>query len=219
MSTFEKQLRQLFPKAPANNIEPIIRSVPFLLADYGLTTPKRLAHFWAQVGHESGGLRWMSEIWGPTAAQNRYEGRVDLGNTEAGDGFRYRGAGPFQLTGRYNYRKYGKFIGLDIEKNPELARRPDVGIHIALEYWKQNNLNALADKDDIETITKRINGGLNGYSDRVIWLARAKQCFGAGLSTQVLVSESSQEEASSWVIALVFAIAFAAVVAFIFLKG
>ncbi|ULH18273.1 hypothetical protein MF271_22685 (plasmid) [Deinococcus sp. KNUC1210] len=75
--------------------------------DAGIDMPPRLSHFLAQVTHESGGFRWMVEIWGPTPAQIRYEGRLDLENTEPGDGFRYRGRGPMMLTGRGNFRNVG----------------------------------------------------------------------------------------------------------------
>ncbi|KQM18373.1 glycoside hydrolase family 19 protein [Novosphingobium sp. Leaf2] len=144
-------------------------------AEYGIMdNALRLAHFLAQVSHESGGFRYMEEIWGPTAAQKGYEGRADLGNTQPGDGLRYKGRGPLQLTGRANYRDYGKRLGLDLEGNPALAATPAVGLLIALEYWRSRNLNALADKDDVVGITKRINGGTNGLNDRKARLAQIK---------------------------------------------
>lgn len=143
---------------------------------YGIMdNPLRLAHFLAQIAHESGGFRYMEEIWGPTAAQKRYEGRQDLGNTRPGDGFRYKGRGPLQLTGRANYRDYGARLGLDLEGSPELAATPGVGLLIALEYWKVRNLNILADSDDLVGITRRINGGLNGLDDRRARLAQIKE--------------------------------------------
>lgn len=142
---------------------------------YGIMdNPLRLAHFLAQIAHESGGFRYMEEIWGPTAAQKRYEGRQDLGNTRPGDGFRYKGRGPLQLTGRANYRDYGARLGLDLEGSPELAAPPGVGLLIALEYWKVRNLNILADSDDLIGITRRINGGLNGLDDRRARLVQIK---------------------------------------------
>lgn len=144
-------------------------------AQYGIMdSALRLAHFLAQVTHESGGFRYMEEIWGPTDAQRRYEGRADLGNTQANDGFRYKGRGPLQLTGRANYRDYGARLGLDLEGNPALAATPEVGLRIALEFWKVKGLNALADKDDIVAITRRVNGGSNGLADRTAKLAQIK---------------------------------------------
>lgn len=142
---------------------------------YGIMDSElRLAHFMAQLCHESGSFRYMREIWGATDAQRRYEGRADLGNTQPGDGKRYLGRGPIQITGRANYRKYGRRIGIDIENSPELAEHPSIGLHLALEFWRVNDLNALADADNLLAITKRINGGTNGLEDRKAHLARIK---------------------------------------------
>ncbi|TCM17194.1 putative chitinase [Novosphingobium sp. PhB165] len=144
-------------------------------APYGIMdSPLRLAHFLGQVIHESGGFHYMEEIWGPTPAQQRYEGRADLGNSQPGDGKRYKGRGPIQITGRSNYRAYGQRLGIDLEGNPALAADPAIGLRIALEFWKMNGLNALADKDDVEGITHRINGGVNGLADRKAQLAKLK---------------------------------------------
>lgn len=133
-------------------------------------TPLRLAHFLAQVGHESGGFQYMEEI----ASGQAYEGRADLGNTVAGDGRRYKGRGPLQLTGRANYRRVGCLIGIDLESHPELAAIPSIGIWIACVYWSDRKLNPLADADDVLAITKRVNGGTNGLADRKARLAKAK---------------------------------------------
>ena len=133
------------------------------LFGYGLMdTPLRCAHFLAQLAHESGGFRWMEEL----ASGDAYEGRNDLGNAEPGDGRRYKGRGPIQLTGRANYRKFGRLIGIDLERHPEIAAIPSIGLWTACVYWDVNFLNALADRDDIDGITRRINGGLNGLQDR-----------------------------------------------------
>lgn len=147
---------------------------------HDITTPERLAAFLAQIGHESGGLRYVREGWGPTLAQVRYEGRADLGNTEPGDGFRYRGRGLIQLTGRANYvrirdRLRGVFPGVpDFEADPEQLERPQWACASAAEYWTGAGLNRLADAGDFESITKRINGGLNGQADRLQRWERAK---------------------------------------------
>lgn len=130
----------------------------------------RLAHFMAQLMHESGSFRYMEEI----ASGAAYEGRRDLGNTRKGDGKRFKGRGPIQLTGRANYRLFGRRIGIDLERHPEIAAIPSIGLHTALEYWADRQLNRYADKDDVRTITKRINGGLNGFDDRKKHLARLK---------------------------------------------
>lgn len=131
----------------------------------------RLAHFMAQLMHESGKFRYMEEI----ASGSAYEGRRDLGNIYPGDGKRYKGRGPIQITGRTNYRLYGRRVGLDLERHPELAAYPAIGLHLACEYWTRNNLNAAADADDVLHITKRINGGTNGLSDRKHHLAQVKE--------------------------------------------
>ena len=108
------------------------------------------------------------------ASGQAYEGRTDLGNTQPGDGKRFKGRGPIQITGRANYRHFGRKIGIEIERHPEIAAVPSIGLHLALEYWRSRNLNALADADDIEGITRKINGGLNGFADRKAHLAKIK---------------------------------------------
>jgi putative chitinase len=141
------------------------------MLSYGiLDTPLRLAHFMAQLAHESGGFRHMEEI----ASGQAYEGRSDLGNDQPGDGKRYKGRGPIQLTGRLNYRNSGRALGFDFENHPELVAIPSVGLLVACSYWVGRRLNALADSDDVEGITKRINGGLNGLAERKAYLAKAK---------------------------------------------
>lgn len=138
---------------------------------YGIMDSElRLAHFMAQLVHESGSFRYMEEI----ASGQAYEGRADLGNTEPGDGKRYKGRGPIQITGRANYRSFGRKIGIDIERHPEIAAVPSIGLHLALEYWKDRKLNERADADDILAITKRINGGTNGLADRKAHLAKIR---------------------------------------------
>lgn len=140
-------------------------------ADYGIMdSPLRLAHFMAQLIHESGSFRYMEEI----ASGQAYEGRANLGNTQPGDGKRYKGRGPIQITGRANYRRYGAKIGVDLERHPEIAAYPSIGLHLALEYWKANGLNTFADADNVLAITKAINGGTNGLEDRKGHLAKVK---------------------------------------------
>jgi putative chitinase len=140
----------------------------------------RVAHFLGQVGHETGQLRYRGEIWGPTKAQRRYEGRRDLGNIQPGDGYRFRGRGPFQLTGRANYCACGKALRLPLEQDPDLVTRdPVVAVKTALWYWEaaRPRLSALADRDDLSAVTRQINGGQNGLYDRRICTDRAKQAL------------------------------------------
>lgn len=157
----------------------VINSLPAPLSKhmtaYGIDTPLRAAHFLAQACHESAHFRTLHEY----ASGAAYEGRKDLGNVYAGDGVRYKGRGIFQLTGRANYRAYGALLGLDLENNPELAADPETSVRVACEYWKQKGLNGWADRDDVNEITRRINGGYNGLRDRTNILFRAKANLGA----------------------------------------
>jgi putative chitinase len=138
---------------------------------YGiLDSGLRLAHFMGQCAHESGGFIYMEEI----ASGAAYEGRADLGNVQPGDGKRYKGRGPIQLTGRANYRSFGREVGIDFESHPEAVAFPSIGLMAAVRYWNSRNLNAKADADDLLGITKAINGGTNGLDDRVARTAKAK---------------------------------------------
>lgn len=138
---------------------------------YGiLDAPLRMAHFMAQVAHESGGFRWMEEI----ASGQAYEGRADLGNGAPGDGKRFKGRGPIQLTGRANYRLFGRTVGIDFENNPEIVALPSIGLLVACQFWQMRGLNELADADDLMAITRRVNGGTNGLEQRKAYLAKAK---------------------------------------------
>ena len=140
---------------------------------YQIVGTKRVAAFIAQIGHESGQLKYVKEIWGPTAAQMRYEGRADLGNTQPGDGSKYRGRGLIQITGRANYKACGEALGLDLINHPELLEKPQHACMSAAWFWATKGLSTLADEGKFETITRRINGGLNGMSDRQMLYTRA----------------------------------------------
>jgi len=132
----------------------------------GYTNKNERAMFLAQMAHESGNFRYDEEIWGPTSTQKGYEGRSDLGNNQPGDGYKYRGRGYIQLTGRANYRQYGKLLGVDLENNPDLAKDPNIAARIALEYWKKRVDRKAAQNGDVKKVTYNINGGYNGLSDR-----------------------------------------------------
>ena len=139
-----------------------------------LTTDLRLAHFLAQLAHESDGFHTTEEY----ASGSEYEGRVkNLGNTQAGDGKRFKGRGLIQVTGRANARRMSRALGQDFERYPELLRRFPWAADTAAIYWDDHRLNDYADVDNILTITRRINGGLNGLSDRKLFLARAKRAL------------------------------------------
>lgn len=148
---------------------------------YQINTPKRIAAFLAQIGHESGYLVYVREIWGPTPAQVRYEGRRDLGNTQLGDGKRFLGRGLIQVTGRDNYRQATDGIRKQFPAAPDFVANPTAleqtpwAAVSAAWFWDSRNLNALADKDDFVGLTRRINGGTNGMADRQrLWDAAKK---------------------------------------------
>ena len=141
----------------------------------GVTTVRRAAMWCAQLGHESVGLRYMREIWGPTPAQRGYEGRVDLGNTRPGDGKRFMGRGPIQVTGRHNYTSLSQWAHKEglvptptfFVDNPTELEKPRHGFLGAVWYWTtQRPLNQLSDAGDLTGATRAINGGTNGINDR-----------------------------------------------------
>lgn len=145
------------------------------LPAYGIIdTPARLANFLGQACHETGGFRFLREIWGPTKAQRGYEGRADLGNTHPGDGEKFKGRGIFQTTGRANYETTGKALGLDLVGNPVLLETPDIAVLSACHYWDSRKLSVLADAHREDEITRKINGGVNGLAERRAYVAKAK---------------------------------------------
>lgn len=150
---------------------------------FDINTPERQAAFLAQTGHESGGGRFTRELWGPTDAQRRYEGRADLGNTQMGDGFKYRGRGLIQTTGRANYRATADGLGglgaPDFEAEPDALEIPKWAALSAAWFWHQHDLNEMADLGEFMRITRKINGGLNGYDARMLLWASAKHALGA----------------------------------------
>jgi predicted chitinase len=180
-----EQLQSIMPGIPAKRKAECLACLQAALKEFAVDTPARAAAFLAQVAHESGQLRFMEEIWGPTAAQRRYEppGTLasTLGNTEAGDGRRFKGRGPIQITGRANYHRFGTLLGTDLVSQPERAAEPDLGFRIAALFWSKKGLNALADNADPQSfreITRRINGGFNGLADRQKFFAAACAALG-----------------------------------------
>lgn len=174
----DDQLRQIMPNVPKSKRAEYRPFINAAMLEFNITTELRAAAFLSQLAHESGELRYMEEI----ASGSDYEGRADLGNTKPGDGRRYKGRGPIQLTGRANYRKYGKLLGVDLEKNPTQASTPELGFRIAGQYWELNGLNELADRRQFKAITKRINGGYNGMADRLKYYDRALRVLPDGFS-------------------------------------
>lgn len=180
----EAQLKQVMPHLPIQKLQLLLPHLNQALQTFGVDTALRTAAFVAQLAHESGEFRFMEEIWGPTPAQQRYEPPAELahrlGNTEPGDGKRFKGRGPIQITGRFNYRKYGDLLGVDLVAQPALAAQPDVAFSTAGLFWKTNGLNELADCEDFVRITRRINGGTNGLADRQKYYECAKQVLAEG---------------------------------------
>jgi putative chitinase len=189
------QVKRFAPGARADIVEALVNGAPEMRAA-GITTPLRLQHFMAQIYPETGGLKFLEEnlrysakrlrqVWparfptdasaqpfanNPEALANKvYGGR--LGNKEPGDGWRYRGRGMMQTTGRRNYRAAG------YEDRPDDLRIPDVALNSALTFWKDNGCNAIADRDDVAALRKRINGGTHGLADARAALAKAKTVF------------------------------------------
>ncbi|MFC6498731.1 glycoside hydrolase family 19 protein [Gemmobacter lanyuensis] len=161
--------------APVNsNMRSVIAGLRALGTASGLDVPHRLAHYLGQIAHESGGWRWDREIWGATPAQARYDTRADLGNTPArdGDGYLYRGRGPIQITGKANYRQYRDWCRGIGQPAPDFVAQPDMVLLDPWEgiapiwYWETRGLNRLADANNLDGITRAINGGDNGQVDR-----------------------------------------------------
>ena len=172
MPIIVQQLLQILPNASrvAGVFVPVLNTA---MNRYQIIGTKRVAAFIAQIGHESGQLKHVKEIWGPTAAQAKYEGRKDLGNTVAGDGSKYRGRGLIQITGRANYMACGEALGLDLINQPELLEKPQHACMSAAWFWASRGLNTLSDAGSFSKITGRINGGQNGSVDRQALYARA----------------------------------------------
>jgi putative chitinase len=184
MPLTEQQMEDLCPRAKPGWIDSL-EDAPF--DDFEINTKLRYDHFMAQMLMETGGLDEIVEAHGDNTYCQRYEGRRDLGNTHPGDGCKYRAYGPV-LTGRDDYTRMNElltnYLGYDVDliDHPERAGDPQYGWIICMLYWKSHNLNKYADQDDIRTITYRINGGYNGFSDRVQWYSRIKRIDTQGWS-------------------------------------
>ncbi|MBH3308515.1 glycoside hydrolase family 19 protein [Pseudomonas mosselii] len=180
MTVTLKQLQQILPNAgtQAGVFLPVLNAA---MVKWGIVTPFRKRAWLAQVGHESGQLRYVRELGNDQYLSKYDTGRLAarLGNTpEAdGDGQKYRGRGLIQVTGHDNYKRCGEALGLNLLAYPELLERPEHAADSAGWFWHQAGLNSLADKGPsaFEAITRRINGGLNGLEDRLAIYRRAEQ--------------------------------------------
>lgn len=179
-----KVLAAIAPRAPVKKIaaqQAIISTfgamLPGFLARFDVSTPLRISHFLAQLAHESDGFCTLEEY----ASGAAYEGRKDLGNIKAGDGKRYKGRGPIQLTGRDNYRAFTNWVrryavtSIDFEARPELVATWPWAAWATFFFWSTKGLNSIADRDDLVLMTKRINGGRNGLDDRASYLRKSKK--------------------------------------------
>ena len=194
------QLLNIVPLAVRSNIDIDILNKEMLA--YGINTPLRIAHFIAQIAHESGSFKHTSEnlnysakalrsVFGKYFPNNEiatdyarrperiasrvYANRMGNGTEGGGDGWKYRGRGYIQLTGKDNYTELTKETGFDFVNNPdELSNNPKYSIIAACWFWKSRDLNKYADLDDVKQVTKRINGGYNGLEDREKYLNKAK---------------------------------------------
>lgn len=166
-------LAQIAKRQANANMVSTIRGL--LMRPKEMAAPQRLYMFLGQAAHESGLWQYDRELWGPTAAQKRYDIRTDLGNTPAvdGDGYLYRGRAGFQITGKYNYRAFTSWAQVNYANAPDFVSKPDMintdpweGL-ASIWFWEAHGLNALAEAGDINAVTKRINGGYNGLEDRI----------------------------------------------------
>ncbi|MDW3194821.1 MAG: glycoside hydrolase family 19 protein [Cytophagales bacterium] len=199
-------LAEIMPKASQVNIDKYLGALNGEMSKFDINTPLRAAHFIAQLAHESGSFHYSSEnlnysasalraVFGkyfptdeeaeayarqPEKIANRvYANRMGNGDESSGEGWKYRGRGLIQLTGKDNYTNCGNATGMDLVNNPDqLADNADAAVAAAGWFWDMRKLNGYADQDDIKAITKRINGGYNGLEDREAYLARAKQVLG-----------------------------------------
>ncbi|RUW98534.1 MAG: glycoside hydrolase family 19 protein [Mesorhizobium sp.] len=175
------QLKRIAKGAPDNdNVQSIVIAMNQYGQRFGLDLPHRAVHLIAQEAHESGGFHYDREI----ASGAAYEGRKDLGNTQKGDGKRFKGRTGIQITGRANYRRFTVWVRKFIPDAPDFEAKPDLvntdpyeGL-VPIWYWDAGNptgksLNVYADQNNIEMITRKVNGGLNGYDDRLDYYDRA----------------------------------------------
>lgn len=164
-----QQLQKIYKDAPVERLEKFLEPLNVTMSRYRIDRPQRIRMFLAQIGHESGQLRYVEEL----ASGEAYEGRKDLGNNIPGDGVKYKGRGLIQITGKRNYALCSVGLDLPLLESPELLESPMNAAMSAGWYWDNANLNALCDAGFFKELTRRINGGYNGYADRYKLYQRA----------------------------------------------
>ena len=173
MKINKPQLLRAVPNLYKARVDDFVKTFNEWSDTFGINTPLRAVHYLAQVFHESAALRYTEEI----ASGKAYEGREDLGNTQKGDGVKFKGRGFIQITGRANYQAYAnsEYCVGDLMKHPEWLSKSPGNQKASMWFWKTKRLNELADKDDIRAITKKVNGGYNGLADRMFYYRRFKK--------------------------------------------
>jgi len=200
MTITTQQLEQIIGTSKDLVINQIINYLNDDLSKYQVNSYLRISHYLAQVIHESGSFTFKKEnlnysadslvkvfpgyftadlasqyAHNPEKIANRiYSNRMGNGNEASGDGYKYFGRGFIQITGKWMYQQITNSLKIDFINHPELLENYDNAVLSSLWFWDSHKLNDLADKDDILTITKKINGGVNGLSDRQIWLDKCK---------------------------------------------
>ncbi len=177
-------LQSVMPQARLSLLETYAQPLADSMFRHAITGVLRCSHFLAQVAQESGQLLFTEEI----ASGAAYEGRLDLGNTQPGDGPRFKGRGLLQITGRSAYTAFSKYAGVPLltgQETRRVATEASLAVESAAWFWTMHDLNRLEDRDDIVAITKVINGGLNGYARRHTYLLRAKAAFPAPASPAI----------------------------------
>lgn len=200
----KEQFQTVVPDVNWKYIEPYLDIYVAILDQYEINTPLRKAHFLAQISHESGSFKYVSENLNYSAkalyavfrkyfptlaaaegyarqpekiANKVYANRIGNGSEASGDGWKYRGRGLIQLTGKDNYKSFSEATGQDFVSNPELVAKPEWALSSAGWFWKKRRINRYADTDDIHMVTKLINGGFNGLEHRQHFLDEYKKLY------------------------------------------
>jgi len=168
----EEFFNKISTRINENYLDGMINDWPTVLEKYSINTENIVCMFLGQGATETDGFHTFVE-YGNKEYFSKYDNREDLGNNGPPDGFNYRGRGVFQLTGRSNYEEYGNLMGIDLINNPDLASEPKYAVEIACLYWSKHNLSIYAEKRDIISLTRKINGGLNSLDTRRLYTQRA----------------------------------------------
>jgi len=203
---FDRLIDNLERGLPPDVLSRLSKYLPFLietLDQYEINNPNRVENFLAQLAHESHGFKYTVENLNYSARRLRqifrkyftyeeslefqrkperianrvYAGRMGNGDEASGEGYKYRGRGLIQLTGKYNYQQLSKATGIDFIKSPDKLKEPKYSLLAAAWYWNSRKLNGYADNIDVRAITRRINGGYNGLNDRINWLRKFQKAI------------------------------------------